>query len=382
MAKNTDNSGDQSQLLALSQQELSFKFSEECLYGFAALNAKTENGLVVCKDVSEFFRKRAAIEDEYPKKLAALYKAPIGAGIFSKDTAISKETKTLATALNAVLEKGLVVSEQHQDFANKLINQVCKPLDAWGRTKDSERKKIVGEGQKHVKNLADSRSNSQKAKASYEKMMKEGDTAKDAFFKAEKDEVNQPENKKLQVVTKKASQQHTQIMEKAKSLETQYKSSVQKANEDLEQFKSKQMPTVVDQLGKWDEERWNLLLGAAKSFVTIQEPIPPVITKQIEELNGIFDSANINDDFKEFVEANSKKDKEEPLEFVAFKSKHETEDQKPIKNSGEIAEVKSTAEEPKEVTKEITPSASSTTDSPKPVKEKSNPLLEEEDMFN
>jgi hypothetical protein len=35
-------------------------------------------------------------------------------------------------------------------------------------------------------------------------------------------------------------------MEKAKSQEAQYKSSVQKANEDLEQFKSKQMPTVVD----------------------------------------------------------------------------------------------------------------------------------------
>jgi len=82
------------------------------------------------------------------------------------------------------------------------------------------------------------------------------------------------------------------------------------------------MPPILDQLEKWDEERWNLLLNAVKSFTTTQDSIPGAISKQLEEINSLVHSANIQTDFQEFVEATDKKNKEESLEFIPYKSKH------------------------------------------------------------
>jgi hypothetical protein len=51
--------------------------------------------------------------------------------------------------------------------------------------------------------IAEAKSNVAKAKGSYEGAMKEAELAKDAFVKCEKDEVNSPDDKKLQQLTRK-----------------------------------------------------------------------------------------------------------------------------------------------------------------------------------
>jgi hypothetical protein len=76
--------------------------------------------------------------------------------------------------------------------------------------------------------------------------MKDAELAKDQLVKAEKDEINMPDDKKLQQATRKASQKFHDCMEKAKSLDATYQTSVKKANETIQTFQTDHMPKVLD----------------------------------------------------------------------------------------------------------------------------------------
>jgi len=137
----------------LVNQEATSKFAEELLAAFPALVTKTEVGLQVVKDLAEFYRNRAKIEDEYAKKLAALYKSPPGAGFFSKDPAVTKEYKSLKESILAILEKGNKISNSHQEFSNKINNDICKSLDNWVRTRPTNEQRFLEKAKSTSKQL-------------------------------------------------------------------------------------------------------------------------------------------------------------------------------------------------------------------------------------
>jgi len=308
-------------------QSATSKWSEELSNTFPSIAGKTEAGLQVVKDISEFYRARAKIEDAYAKQLAALYKSAPGAGFFTKEPAITKEYRTLRESLLAILEKGTKISDSHQEFANKINTDVCKSLDNWVKNKTNDRTKIVADGQKYLQNVSAAKANVAKAKAEYERLMKETDSAKEKLIKAEKDELNQPENKKLPPITKKASQTWIQSKEKAKSLEASYQAAVKKANEELEAFRSERMPAIVENLQKWEEDRWNTLLASVKALKLAQESVPVLLEQHNKDLMTNYEAANIEEDFREFIETNKKPDIDETFEFVPFKSKYEEEEE-------------------------------------------------------
>jgi hypothetical protein len=113
--------------------------------------------------------------------------------------------------------------------------------------------------------------------------------------------------------------------------------------------------TFIQNIQKWEEERWNTLLTSVKQFKSfqvffsflvhfnlspciacissthsvLQEVIPGVLETQTKELSDILDSASIETDLREFLDANKKAaETEETFEFVAYKSKFEDEEEK------------------------------------------------------
>eukprot|EP01114_Cavostelium_apophysatum_P008491 TRINITY_DN2101_c0_g1_i1.p1 TRINITY_DN2101_c0_g1~~TRINITY_DN2101_c0_g1_i1.p1 ORF type:complete len:445 (-),score=170.84 TRINITY_DN2101_c0_g1_i1:19-1239(-) len=334
------------------------KFSPDLLFNFGTLTTRSELGVQVVKDIGEYFKKRADIEMEYAKKLNQHYKTLPGTGMFTKDPPVSKESKTIKEALLGVSEKGLQVSDQHLEVANKIINDVCKTIDNWVKTKDNDRKKIIGDAQKLIKNYKDLKETAVKNKANYERMMKDSDAAKDALIKAEKDEINQPENKRLAQVTKKASENYNGASTKAKQAEGVYKTSVEKFNEELAAFKAEKMPPILEQLNQWEQDRWNTLLSVVKSYATIEQLLPPSFEKQSSELQSVIDAANVDADLRELVSGskNDKEKEEEDLEFVQFKSKHEdSEPAKPAEPSKPAESTKSAEPTKSEPTKAAEP---------------------------
>jgi len=273
---------------------------------------------------------------------------------------VTKESKTLKEALLAILEKGTKMSNAHQEFANKINQEMCKTLDNWVKNKTNDRAKFVGEGQKHLKVVGDAKAAVAKHKGEYEKLMKAADVAREQLIKAEKDEVAQPDNKKLPPITKKLQQGSTQAKDKAKQQETSYQAAVKKANEEMEANRAERMPAILESAQKWEEERWNALLTSVKQLKALQAVVPSVLDTQIKELGEVIETANIENDFRDFIDTNAKPtETDEPFEFVLYKSKFEEEEEKkelpqsPSTFSNETAEEK-VVEQPKtEVHKKV-----------------------------
>ena len=61
------------------------------------------------------------------------------------------------------------------------------------------------------------------------------------------------------------------------------------------------------------------MLAAVKSFKTAQESVPVVLDQQTKELLANYEAANIEEDFREFIEANKKAESEEIFEFLPYK---------------------------------------------------------------
>jgi hypothetical protein len=128
--------------------------------------------------------------------------------------------------------------------------------------------------------LKDARTNAVRTKDTYEKAMQATAQAYEQFKKAEKDDINQPDNKKLKEATKKVicnyyffyyyyfssfcfivslfqqltcfywkNQAHASFIslkEKAVSSDQAYQTAVKKANDEIESFKSEKMPSVLE----------------------------------------------------------------------------------------------------------------------------------------
>jgi len=296
------------------------KVSEELWDGFDHVSVKTEKGLQVTRDITDFLKKRAELEQDYAKKLAALCKTAPGAGFLSKDTLVEKETKTLKAALLSIQEEGLKTSNHHQDFATKITNDVVKPLETFIKAKDVERKKVVADGQKRIKTLADSKSAADKAKEAYLKASKEAEAATEAHEKAQKDLNGAPDNKKFQEAEKRAQQKVGPLTEKAKTAEQAYQKAVEAANETITKTYGEHLPPILDSLQTLEEERYTTLKNVLQEYHTGQKAVPQGLDERCADIEKAIGNLDTDADLSEFVEAHKSAVTEpELVKFVPYK---------------------------------------------------------------
>jgi len=262
------------------------------------------------------------LEMEYAKKLQELCKTVPGSGLFSKGAPIDKESKTLKAAYLSWQEEGTKIAGHHLEFANKINTDVVKPLEAFIKSKEPERKKAIAEGQKRTKAYLDAKGNHDKAKDVYLKAMKEAELATDAYEKAKTELENGPEAKKKQLGDneKRAAQKAAQLAEKGKAAEAAYQKAVDTANEVTKETFTTHIPPVLDTLQQLEEERFTQSKAILETFQKEFRTLPDLLIERADELAKALDALNVDSDLEEFV-AEKKGPKTEPelYLFVAFK---------------------------------------------------------------
>jgi len=316
------------------------KISEELWDGFEHVSTKTEKGLQATRDYTDFLKKRAELEQEYSKKLAALCKTAPGAGFLSKDTLVEKETKTLKAALLSVQEEGLKTSNHHQEFATKITNDVVKPLEAFIKAKDTERKKVVTDGQKRIKTLSEAKSAAEKAKEAYLKASKEAEQATEAHEKAQKELNGAPDNKKFQEAEKRAQQKVGPLVEKVKTTEQAYQKAVETANETITKTYGEHLPPLLDTLQALEEERFTTFKNVLTEYHAGQKAVPQGLDERCADIEKAIGNLDTDADLSEFVDSHrSAVTEPELIKFVPFK---EPKDAPAAEEKSAVAETKHT----------------------------------------
>jgi len=272
--------------------------------------------------VTEFIKKRVALEAEYAKKLQELCKAVPGSGLFSKSAPIDKESKTLKAAFLSWQEEGAKIAVHHLDFANKVNTDIVKPLETFIKTKEPERKKSIVEGQKRLKVYIDAKGNLDKSKDVYLKTMKEAEQATEAHEKAKTDLENGSEAKKKQLGDneKRAGQKATQLTEKGKATETAYQKAVDTANDVAKETFGTHLPPVLDALQALEEERYNQSKFVLELFHKEFRALPDQLIERADELAKALEALSVETDLEEFVnEKKGPNTEPEVFRFVSYK---------------------------------------------------------------
>jgi len=308
------------------------KFSEDLWDALDHVVQKSEVGTQVVRDISEFLKKRAELEADYGKRLAALCKVPPGGGgFFGKpgEAPVNKDTKTIRAAIISIQEEGARIANVHVEFSNKILAEAVKPLDAFAKAKELERKKLIAEGQKRNKALIDAKAAVEKTKDSYGKAGKEADAAVEAHEKAQKDLFGEPENKKFKENEKRAVAKVQPAQDKHKAAEAAYQKAVDSANEIQGKSFSEYLPPILDGLQQYEEERFQQLRTSLGEFLKLQKFVPQAIDQSCDELAKQVDSLDLDGDTDEFVKAHAS-GVTEPAPF-AF---HNYKDPAPESSSG------------------------------------------------
>jgi len=238
----------------------------------------------------------------------------------SGPAAIDKETKTLKAALLSIQEEGSRAATGHQDFANKILNDIVKPLDNYDKAKQNERKKISTDGQKRVKAFQEAKQAADKAKQNYTGVSKEAEAATEAHEKAKKDLAADSGNKKHQEAEKRAGQKAGPLNEKAKAAEAAYQKAVDAANELTEKTYGEYLPPLLDALQGLEEERYNTLKTALQDYVSAQRAVPTNLEERVQDIDKQVSAIDIEADLTEFIGGNKSATTEpEKLKFVPFK---------------------------------------------------------------
>jgi len=103
------------------------------------------------------------------------------------------------------------------------------------------------------------------------------------------------------------------------------------------------MPAVLEKFQKWQESRWNITVNAVKKYAALEsETFPTSIETYVNDLKESASKASIEEDFKQFVDANKKDQTVALFSFVKFVGKYinteeKKEQQTPVKSSTQVS---------------------------------------------
>ncbi|KAG0265909.1 Proline-serine-threonine phosphatase-interacting protein 2 [Mortierella polycephala] len=98
--------------------------------GYSALTTRMRHAKVTCQEILSMFQARAALEEEYGKKLVKLSKSPLG-----KD-----ELGTLRESLDIVRYEVEATGKSHIELASKMRDQLENALEEFNNTQKDTRK--------------------------------------------------------------------------------------------------------------------------------------------------------------------------------------------------------------------------------------------------
>eukprot|EP00047_Mylnosiga_fluctuans_P010162 m.14850 g.14850 ORF g.14850 m.14850 type:complete len:619 (+) comp2981_c0_seq1:68-1924(+) len=232
--------------------------------GFEELKKYLRQGNEFCKDIIEIMKERAALEDQYAKKLQGLY---------AKSLKVAENTfGSLKTAWNLVLGEFKDRAEWHLSTCEVIKRSVCDPLSSFKDQQRKDHKAIQANVEKSLKSLLEINGLVAKLKRTAHIKSKEAEVANIALDEA-KQAVGRTVAEKDMARLQKAVIGAERMRDKADSA---YRDSMDKAVNAQEDWESA-MITGCKALQRSEEERINtikrMLMDYAQRYVGQLQPM-------------------------------------------------------------------------------------------------------------
>ena len=229
------------------------------------------------------------IEAKYAKALAKIARDYRGNKI------IEKELGTFRSTWDLTLTEIETKSNKHNDFSNRVLNELAVPIAAYVKEKENTRKKLVKNGQTLTKEYKDALDALAKAKATYVGRCKDADTATGQYQKAKAEGSIKP--KELNKLNSKSAK----ATDSAMTANSEYRKFLKKANEKQSKFYEKEMPKLLSEFQDFEEERIRTMKSNFSKYSSMESEFPPVYDRSAKSLVDSSDGIDVKRDIETFL---------------------------------------------------------------------------------
>jgi len=283
-----------------SGQETGLSFAKELWDGFDAISIRTEEGLASYEEIYSFFKKSAALCDEFGKSLIRLCKSSstlsFSKRVKTSGVTINVKQGTIGEAFEGIKQKFLDLGQKHSDLSDLVGADICRPIKDFIKDNSEKRRQLVVEGQNFTKDL-------QNAYSVHEKTLSNRNKFKKTTYKA-KLELDEAEKKgKAEKIAKKKIK-HDQDKEKSEQAELQYKEAVKELDFHQTKWLSDAMPRILTELQSIEEKRLFIYKNTMISLSGFFEGLPQFFTNCGNTIHQLSNAINPTADLQTFIDEN------------------------------------------------------------------------------
>jgi chemotaxis protein histidine kinase CheA len=259
-------------------------FSDDLWDKFEVVCKKVSNGKNFTGTVSKFLQKRAQIESTYAKSLAKLCKDKTFAG----DLEIGS-SKDCWQAIRDDLE---MMANKHDALADE-TNTLFETIQTYLTEARNFRKTLVANGDKVTKELRAAERKETTAHQNYEKLKKSQEESEEEANKASGSAKEAKAKKNAEAATKKAE-----------TADLEYREAVKQLQASQQKFYQDEMPKILDDLQKLEEERIDKMKDWFLRMVALQETVPPAVTTACAGMRKAAEMIDRTNDISQFIAQN------------------------------------------------------------------------------
>ncbi|ORY10387.1 hypothetical protein BCR34DRAFT_602105 [Clohesyomyces aquaticus] len=264
--------------------------------GVGPILERLHNAKVTSDELKSFYTARAAIEDEYARKLLHLSRKPLG----------SSESGTLRMSLDVIRGEVETMGKSHQSIAAQMKTELEEPLTAFAGGMKERRKIVQGGIEKLLKIKTQQTMAVNKARDRYEQ-----DCLKIKGFLAQAHMVMGQEERK-----NKARLEKTQIQLATTSSE--YEASVKVLEETTGRW-NRDWKAACDKFQDLEEERIDYMKSSLWTFANIASTVCVSDDASCEKMRLSLEDCEVHKDIMSFIKENSTgQEIPDPPKFINF----------------------------------------------------------------
>ncbi|KAH8176856.1 adipose-regulatory protein [Sarocladium implicatum] len=249
-----------------------------------------------CDELKSFYGARAAIEDEYAKKLLNLTRKPLG----------HNETGSLKTSLDTLRGEVEAMAKQHQSIAAQMKTELEEPLAAFAGGMKERRKIVQGTVEKLLKTKIQQTQQVNKTRDKYEQ-----ECLKIKGYLAQGHMVMGQEERK-----NKAKLEKTQIS--LATSNTEYESAV-KALEDTTTRWNREWKAAADKFQDLEEERLDFTKSSLWTFANVASTVCVSDDASCEKIRLSLEKMDVEKDIAYFInERGTGQEIPDPPKYINF----------------------------------------------------------------
>lgn len=258
-------------------------FADDLWDKFELIVKQVRNGKNFTGTAAKYLIKRAQIEREYAKNIHKV----------AQDKAFSAETElgSVRDCWQSTRDEFADFSNKHENLANELT-KIAELIQVYLNDKKKYRKTLVANGDKLTKELRASEQKEARAKQNYESMKKKQEEAED--------EANKVSGTAKEAKAKKAAEAATK---KSEAADAEYKEAVKQLQASQQKFYHDEMPKILEELQKLEENRIDNMKEWFLAVVVAQETIAPALSSAVQNMRKVTEAIDRQADIGGFITA-------------------------------------------------------------------------------